>query len=487
MAQRKVESRGIRVDIPPLDPASVTGKKLAEYPFLSAPDAAITDSVKAVDGKGDPSNGFMVWKEKGTDRTRWLAIYSNNFRDDDNPPEIISQKSQETYVRLVDEGIWDYPELWLWHLKGSAWGIADWLAYADGFAVASGTIYPGFEWLAESLSKQKNLRVSHGMPEPFQMRRWDDESVIDFHITTEISPLPGWAAANRLTSFNVIKGENTMPLPAEKKAWLKELGLPDAMIGTLEANIAMAGKFANEQGIESKAKDDAAPAADEHDGKEPQKDGDVDQDVKHPNDPAKPAVDDGEEDGDDGAETEGDEDAEVPPPTPAVPATPPTTPAIPAEPVEAGKAKKKPAFLGDDHDEEDVPAKKPAKKKQATPAPVYATREEVADALTLIVAPMLDSINALTTTVASMTKEMSALKRTDAEKIAATKEVTPTRSLAEIISLNLIGKEATRVDGRTTIGKDGPVETAPAATTARQVTPVGFLNDLIQNTQEQPA
>lgn len=443
--------RGSRVDIPSNVLSSVKRRIQAEYRRLGASDAAIPNSVKGVDGE-DESNGLMVWKEVGTGRTRWLAVYSNNFRDDDNPSEIISEKSQTTFVRLVDEGFVDYPELWLWHIKGSAWGKADWLAYSDGFAIASGYIYPGYEWLAESLAKQKNLRVSHGMPEALLVYRQGANRVIDFHVTTEISPLPGWAAANRFTSFDVIKGENTMPLPDDKKVWLKELGLEDEAIGKLEANITATGRLATEMGIESKSKEASE-------------------------DEVEVAAVQTEES--DSTEEDETEDADV---------------------ADESAEKAKPAFLKDEEEDKDEkkPAKKPKKKEaavlveNATPMttyvtpPNYATRDEVAQALTLVVAPLLDSVTTLTNQVATMTKEMKALKATDAEKIAATKEVTPTRSLVDMLtSQNLIGKEATRVDGRTTMGKDAPVETP--AQKPRAYTPVGVVNDLIENANKQRA
>jgi hypothetical protein len=36
------------------------------------------------------------------------------------------------------------------------------------------------------------------------VRSKQDPSIIDVHVTTEISPLPGWAAANPLTGFVIL-------------------------------------------------------------------------------------------------------------------------------------------------------------------------------------------------------------------------------------------------------------------------------------------
>jgi hypothetical protein len=146
---------------------------------------------------------FSVWKTK-EGGYRWLAVYSNNFRDKDHPPEIISEASHKGFIEVVNAGIADYPELWHWHVPGTAWGKADTLDYVDGFALAAGYVYPGHEQEAEALSQMDDIRVSHGMPSRTIVRSKQDPSIIEFHVTTEISPLPGWAAANPLTGFVIL-------------------------------------------------------------------------------------------------------------------------------------------------------------------------------------------------------------------------------------------------------------------------------------------
>lgn len=211
--------------------------------------------------------GLTLWKEKdGT--YRWLAIYSNNFRDADNPPEIISEKSHRAFLGLVDEGVVDFPELWHWHTPGTAWGKADWLDYADGFAVASGYIYPGHEKEAEAVSQLVDIRVSHGMPSRFIVRNQDDPSIIDFHVTAEISDLPGFAAANPLTEFAVLNGkELEMAFSPEKRQYLVQAGLSDGAIKELESNLANKAQAAIDAGLERKetteAQTDAPPATEQ--------------------------------------------------------------------------------------------------------------------------------------------------------------------------------------------------------------------------------
>lgn len=198
------------------------------------------------------NNGFTVWKEQATGLYRWLSIYSNNFRDDDHPSEIISAESHERFVDMVNKGIVDYPELWLWHVP-VVWGKADFVDYVNGFALAGGTVHKGFEATAESIAQQDDLATSHGMPIDLILYDQDYQDVIRFHITKEISPLPLAAAANKRTGFVVLKGEEEMPLSDTKKAFLAEIGkLPPAFIKSLEEQLDAAADEANRNGIESK-------------------------------------------------------------------------------------------------------------------------------------------------------------------------------------------------------------------------------------------
>lgn len=201
-----------------------------------------------------PANAFSLWKDK-SGAWRWFAIYSNKYRDQDFPPEIISDKSQRTFVGMVEKGIVPFPELWHWHIPGTRWGIADWLDYADGFALASGTVDPGHEKEAQSLAQSPiPLGVSHGMP--FIWRNAKDPSVIDFHITKEISPLPSPAAANPLTGFELFTGGNSMALSQEKRDYLKSVaGLPEEAIARIESGLASKAKEAQDAGLEFKEAD----------------------------------------------------------------------------------------------------------------------------------------------------------------------------------------------------------------------------------------
>jgi hypothetical protein len=153
----------------------------------------------------ETKNSFMVYKE-ADGAYRWLAIYSNKFRDRDNPPEIISEASHRRFTKMVNSGELPFPELWLWHVKGSRWGEADFVGYDDnGFAVATGTVDKGKEWVAESLmNNEEEMLTSHGMPPSSIKRDPQDPTVYLEHTTKEISPLPASVAANEHTGFSIL-------------------------------------------------------------------------------------------------------------------------------------------------------------------------------------------------------------------------------------------------------------------------------------------
>lgn len=202
--------------------------------------------------------GLTIWKDAETGKYRWFADYSNNFRDDDNPSEIISKESHERFEQLVDNGTVDYPELWHWHTPGTAWGKADFVTYdtETGIAMASGYVYEGHEKEAEWLMEtDEEIGVSHGMPKGSVKYDPNDPTVIVEHITKEISDLPLWAAANKLTSFIVFK-ENEMQIPEKKKTFLESL-LGKEKVAEIDAENQRISKEAKEAGIQYK---EQAPA-----------------------------------------------------------------------------------------------------------------------------------------------------------------------------------------------------------------------------------
>ena len=215
--------RGQKVQIPSGDVAAVKEKIRAAYRKIGVKDEDIPPSVRK---ELEVKEGFTVFKQKDGSY-RWLATYSNKFRDVDNPPEIISEASHMRFTKMVNDGDFPYPEVKVWHIDGSRWGQADFVAYDDrGFSIASGTVDKGREWIAESLMAfEGDLLTSHGMPPASIVRDPDDHSIIIRHQTTEISPLPASAAANKFTGFNILDEVKEMALSEKDEAKLTALNI----------------------------------------------------------------------------------------------------------------------------------------------------------------------------------------------------------------------------------------------------------------------
>jgi hypothetical protein len=243
--------RGQKVQIPSNAVAGVKAKIRAAYKKLDVKPADIPDSVKEQHG------GFTLWKEK--DGYRWLAIYSNNYRDDDNPPEIISARAHEDFVKAVDAGEWPYPELRYWHVPGTRYGIADMLAYDvdTGFCVACGKIDKGMERVAEYVAGQDGILVSHGMPSKEIRRAKDDPTVITRYRSKEISTLPAWAAANKHTGFITIK-EADMQIPEHKLEELQNAGFDTGKLAEMLASKKQAAVEEERESKEAETEDEKA-------------------------------------------------------------------------------------------------------------------------------------------------------------------------------------------------------------------------------------
>ena len=185
---------------------------------------------------------------------KWLAVYSNSFRDEDNTPEIISSKSQKAFVKNVDAGNYDYPELQLWHNPKWKFGVATVVAYDEvepgiGFAIAGGTIDVGKEYVADALLESGIVwKMSHGMPTGRIIREFTDSTVYAKHVTTEITVLPAQFAANPLTGFGLI-GDDTMISDKKKAELVGDLGIDMDVLTRLEASnkeVALAEKNTRE-------------------------------------------------------------------------------------------------------------------------------------------------------------------------------------------------------------------------------------------------
>lgn len=178
---------------------------------------------------------ITLWKDKATGKTRWLAAYSSNYLDDDYPSDILSKSAHLNFIDKVQNKELPYPELWLWHLKGTAIGEADYLFYDDenGIAMATGFFYDGTDRIVKNISKMNTkLGTSHGMT--FVKRNENDEKVIDEYVTIEISILPLVAAANKMTSIYILDKEKNM-MSTEQKDFLRNSGMSDDEIAAVES------------------------------------------------------------------------------------------------------------------------------------------------------------------------------------------------------------------------------------------------------------
>jgi hypothetical protein len=224
--------RGQKVEIPSGDVAKVKAKIRAEYSKLGVEVDDIPPAIK--------ERELMVYKSGDT--YRWAAIYSNNYRDRDNPPEIISKAAHQDFVRAVDAGEWPYPEVAWWHVKNKPLGKAD-LVFWDNStncAWAAGDFVS--KEVADAIAGCSiPLAVSHGMPRKEIERDPQDDTVITRYRSAEISFLPARVAANLLTGIysketdmnedqkleelRQVSGLDPKILGAEKKAEAEEAKL----------------------------------------------------------------------------------------------------------------------------------------------------------------------------------------------------------------------------------------------------------------------
>jgi len=208
----------------------------------------------------ESKSSFTIYKT--ADGTyHWLAIFSNKYRDNDNPPEILSESAHLDFANAVKSGEWPLPELWLWHLPGSKWGTTELVAYdkTGGFSLAAGRVDKGKEAIAEALNSlpPEEVGVSHGMPTKEIQRDESDPSVIVRYRSQEISPLPLAAAANKLTSFQGVTLMELQPKEAEEKlqGWFgKEVW--DKIVNLVDVK----SKAAADAGLEFKEVEEEVPA-----------------------------------------------------------------------------------------------------------------------------------------------------------------------------------------------------------------------------------
>ena len=316
---------------------------------------------------------FTTWKSKsGT--YLWFAMWSNKYRDRDYPPEILSNAAHLDFVKAVNSGTWPYPELWIYHIPGSAWGDATYVDYdeVNGIAIAGGTVRPGMETVAKALnSATVGILVSHGMDRNETRRDDSDPTVLTRFRSKEFSPLPDFAAANELTGFVI--GGNMKILDSAKARLTAVFGEKKA--DEIADILDVTGTEAKEADLESKEVDEV----------------EVEVEVKE-----------------EIPETETEEPAPDP----------------------------------------DLP--EPASRKEV---------EDVVIRLTELMGDTNTAIKSLADSMQEIANRITALEELDEKKITELVTSTPRASLIEIVNSSAIGKEQTKIDGRSTLARDIPKET----------------------------
>lgn len=387
----------------------------SEYRKLGVEDDKIPDSVKEQDdeikAKAESEGSvFLVWKDEDTGEYRWLGVYSNKFRDNDNPAEILAEESHLRFIERVEKGLRDYPDLYVWHIPAPI-GKADLLAFDNsGFSIASGTLDE--EFAVALLSTQEDLAMSHGMPSSSIRRNEKDATIIEDYDSVEVSVLPRSAAANKMTDFVVIKEEDAMAIIPDKKRQQVAALLGEELTQTLESRLSEKSEKAIAEGIEYK--------------EEAQQTEETTEETEVTEEVAAEVT----EEGADVAEAEVNSEAD----------------AAPAE-----------------EDEGPVEAKSET-----------AIRTEVAETLATVVAAfndqnekMIQLIDTLGERLKSLESTVGEMNKTDEERLAKMASETPEASLQAMLAGMLaggqagsvVGNPATRLHGNSGLAKEGPEET----------------------------
>lgn len=228
----------------------VDANKAKESSLIGRIVMAVKSALHADEPYEEPVStpGLTLWKEDGGPM-RWLGVFSNNYRDDDTPAEILSADAHREFAAAVTKGEAAPPELWFWHVPFSRFGVADTVMYEEdtGFQLAMGVIDEGKEHIA-AYCQQKGYVMSHGMPRDEVQRSEDDPTVIIRYRSREVSALPAERAANKITSFSV-KGAEGMNIPQEK---IDELVAAGFDVNTITEQLEAAKRRAEDEMRESK-------------------------------------------------------------------------------------------------------------------------------------------------------------------------------------------------------------------------------------------
>ena len=157
-----------------------------------------------------PEYGLVrVPPEFWSNRFGFVGVYSNNYLDDSDRPDIISNDAHNEYVRKIDDQEAPHPQLEFWHTEFPM-GQSVILFNMDGFVVVLGFFLRKWDIVAESLLMRSDIDwgMSHGCSESTIERDPDENRVITRYVSDELTFLPRHRAANKFTFFDVIELTN---------------------------------------------------------------------------------------------------------------------------------------------------------------------------------------------------------------------------------------------------------------------------------------
>ncbi len=191
-------------------------------------------------------SGFKVLKAlDGT--PRWLGWVSNNRLD--RQGEILTEKAHLDYIAFLDENPKAAPELWTWHIPGTAREKrADFWAYLNGFLLLGGE-------LTESEAKAfESVDIDPAMSHMFYVLNRSD-NFINKYRTVEVTFLPRSAAANTWTEFTTLKERVMEKLTDAQRMIAVELHGED-FVAALEQETGDKAALLDKLNVQSKGNDE---------------------------------------------------------------------------------------------------------------------------------------------------------------------------------------------------------------------------------------
>jgi hypothetical protein len=243
-AKKKVMAAARRFGIKVSKPAS---KELVPTTTTSSFMSKVMQAIVHLRGKKEVKPFYVTKDASG--HMRFFTVMSNNFTDREG--ELFTASSHKSFIKWCDDQ-GSYPELWVWHAKGTKFGQVDWMDFVDdggaGVVASSGLIDPGMEPRAEWLATQ-DVAMSHG----FIGHRTKEGYWTDY-VSWEQSVLPREAVANYGTAFNLLTGGKDMAFTKDKLALLSSLpGATEADVKGWEKQTTDLVKNLKSLGIDYKA------------------------------------------------------------------------------------------------------------------------------------------------------------------------------------------------------------------------------------------